>query len=122
MSSIQMSIGGLAATNPTTLTLPAPSGAVVPVANGVVATVQAADVPTALRAGWTIAPNQPWPAARVVHLSAPPGGAWPLNGTITFPDGTTAATVNGAAVIPIAWANLFNSYGWGPTPGASALD
>jgi hypothetical protein len=120
-NTVQMSVGGLAATNPATLTLPAPSGAVVPVTNGV-ATVQPQDVPTALRAGWTIGANQPWPAVQVKHLSAPAGGNWPVNGTITFPDGTTAAVTNGAAVIPIAWFTLYTSYGWSPTPGTSAMD
>jgi hypothetical protein len=63
-----------------------------------------------------------WPGARVVHLSAPVGSAWPVNGTITFPDGTTATVTNGAAVIPIAWANQYVAHGWGPTPILSGLD
>ncbi|MEA3197392.1 MAG: hypothetical protein QOF32_1444 [Gammaproteobacteria bacterium] len=102
------------------LQIPAPSLAVVAVVNGV-GSVNPADVPTAIRNGWTPMQGENWPGARVVHLSAPPG-AWPVNGTITFPDGATATVTNGAAVIPIAWVNQYIAYGWGPTPVLSGLD
>jgi hypothetical protein len=102
------------------LQIPAPSNAIVAVVNGV-GSVNPADVPTAIRNGWTVMQGENWPGARVVHLTAPPG-AWPVNGTITFPDGTTATVTNGAAVIPIAWANQYVAYGWGPTPILSGLD
>ncbi len=104
------------------VTIPAPSGAVVAVTNGV-GQVNAADVPTALRAGWKMRPGEPnWPAFAVKHLSAPANGNWPVNGTLTFPDGTTATVTSGAAVIPIAWANAYIAYGWSPTPVTSAMD
>jgi hypothetical protein len=118
MSTVQMSSGMSFTGN---VKLPAPSGATVALTNGI-GSVQAADVPTAIRAGWTIAANEPWPAARVLHLSAPAGGNWPVNGTLTFPDGQTATVTAGAAVIPVAWANAYIAYGWSPTPGASDLD
>src|SRR6266404_1962884 len=102
MATIQMIYGGFTGN----VTIPAPSGAVVALVNGV-GSVNAADVPSALRAGWVIAANQPWPAVQVKHLSAPPNGNWPVNGTITFPDGAIAAVTNGAAVIPIAWVNQY---------------
>jgi len=103
------------------VTLPAPSSAVVALVNGV-GQVNPQDVPTAIRAGWVVAAGQPWPSAAVRHLTIPPNGNWPTNGNITLPDGTVVAVTAGAAVIPIAWANLYVSYGWSPTPGASALD
>jgi hypothetical protein len=101
--------------------LPAPSLAVVALTLGI-GSVNAADVPVAIRLGWTVMNGENWPGAAVKHLSAPSNGNWPVNGTITFPDGTTAAVAAGAAVIPIAWANLYTSYGWFPTPVASAMD
>jgi hypothetical protein len=103
------------------LQIPAPSLAIVAVVNGV-GSVLPQDVPTAIRFGWTPMQGENWPGARVVHLSAPAGGNWPVNGTITFPDGTTAAVTNGAAVIPIAWVDQYIQYGWGPTPVLSGLD
>jgi len=102
-------------------TLPGPSGAVIALVNGV-GQVNPADVPTAIRSGWSVLPLQNWPGAAVRHLSAPPNGNWPVYGNINLPDGTVVAVVAGAAQIPIAWANLYVSYGWSPTPGASALD
>jgi hypothetical protein len=103
------------------LQIPAPSLAIVAVANGV-GSVNPADVPTAIRAGWSVMQGENWPGARVAHLSAPAGGSWPVNGTITFPDGTTATVTNGAAVIPVAWVDQYISYGWFPTPILSGLD
>lgn len=74
------------------LTLPSPSGSVVAVTGGI-GPVNGADVPLAIRSGWTVGPNEPWPGVRVMHLSAPPPprGNWPTSGSITFPDGQTAA-------------------------------
>jgi hypothetical protein len=86
MATIQMNSNSGVTGN---LTLPAPSGSIVAVVNGV-GSVNGADVPLALRSGWTTYPTEPWPAVRVAHLSAPPGN-WPTSGSITFPDGTTAA-------------------------------
>jgi hypothetical protein len=103
------------------VTIAAPSLAVVALVNGV-GSVNPADVPTAIRMGWTPMAGENWPGARVVHLSAPAGGNWPVNGTLTFPDGSTAAVTNGAAVIPAAWANQYIEYGWFPTPVLSGLD
>jgi hypothetical protein len=70
--------------------LPGPSGATVALTNGI-GSVNAVDIPTALRAGWLLGANEPWPVARVLHLSAPQPGNWPTTGSITFPDGQTAA-------------------------------
>jgi hypothetical protein len=103
------------------LQIPAPSNAIVAVVNGI-GSVNAADVPSALRSGWSVLAGENWPGARVAHLSAPAGGAWPVNGTITFLDGATATVTNGAAVIPIAWVNHYVALGWGPTPILSGLD
>ncbi len=91
------------------------SGAVVALTNGI-GQVNPQDVPVALRSGWTVQAGQNWPGAAVKHMSIPAGSNWPTNGTATFPDGTTAAITAGAALIPIAFANLFASYGWTQTP------
>ena len=94
MATLQMVYGGGVTGN---VTIPAPSGAIVAVVNGI-GSVNAADVPTALRSGWQMNPNEPnWPALAVRHLSAPagPGNNWPTSGSITLPDGQTA-TVTGA--------------------------
>ncbi len=116
--SIRMNSGSILTGN---LQIPAPSNAIVAVVNGI-GSVNAADVPTAIRNGWSVMQGEAWPAVRVVHLTAPAGGAWPVNGMITFPDGTTAAVTNGAAVIPVAWANTYIAYGWFPTPVLAGLD
>src|SRR6266436_3523520 len=108
MSTVQMS-SGLSFTG--NVTLSAPSGAIVALVNGI-GVVQAQDVPTAMRAGWTVQAGANWPGAAVRHMSIPPGGNWPINGTVTFPDGTTATITAGAALIPIAWFNLYTKYGW----------
>jgi hypothetical protein len=108
---------GLALTGKTHV--PGTSGIQVAVTNGI-ATVPAEAVPCALRAGWAMAANEPWPACRVAHLSAPAGG--PLNATIALPDGNTAEVMNGDALIPHKFATQFLSNGWTPTPGLSGLD
>jgi hypothetical protein len=90
MSTVQMNSGTGFTGN---LTIPAPSGAVVAVVGGV-GSVNAADVPTAIRSGWQLNGNDPtWPAIAIRHLSAPlpPGNSWPTSGSITLPDGQTAA-------------------------------
>ena len=102
-----------------TMQIPAPSLAIVAVVNGT-GSVSPADVPTAIRNGWTVAHGENWPAWRVVHLSAPAGGL--VNGTLQLPDGNTAEVVEGNALIPHRFETHFLSHGWSRTPGLSALD
>ena len=98
--------------------LPAPSGAVVSLTNGIGA-VNAADVPVALQAGWSVQVGETWPGKAVKHLSVPVGGAWPTSGTLTLPDGSTVTITAGTALIPIAWANWAIGLGWYATPVVS---
>jgi hypothetical protein len=87
MTTIRMNSG----TNYTgNLQIPQPSGSIVAVTNGI-GSVNAADVPVAVAANWTVMQGENWPGARVAHLSAPAAGAWPTSGTLTLPDGSTAA-------------------------------
>ena len=79
MSTIQMDSGTGFTGN---LTLPAPSGSVVAVTNGI-GPVIGADVPLAMRSGWKMRPGEPnWPAnAALMALSPeqaqPDSGAYP---------------------------------------------
>ena len=102
-----------------TMQIPAPSLAIVAVTNGI-GSVCAEDVPQAILAGWTVMQGEPWPACRVVHLSAPADGL--VNGTLHLPDGNTAEVVEGNALIPHRFETHFLSQGWSRTPGLSALD
>lgn len=113
MTTIQMD-SGLGWTG--TVTLGAPSLAQVALVNGI-GSVNAQDVPTALKLGWRIGPREPWPAVQVFHMTIPSYGAWPANGTVTFPDGSTTTTTSGTALIPILWLNWARQNGWTGTPG-----
>lgn len=75
-----------------------PSGATVTFTNGV-GSVNVEDVTLAILNGFQVGAGQPWPGASVKHMSAPTPGSWPTSGTITFPDGSTAAITGPLAAV-----------------------
>lgn len=92
-------------------TLPQPSGATYIAVNGVIA-AQGEDVDLLIKAGFQVMAGELWPQNRIVRMKVPTIGAWPSTGTVTFPDGATAAVVAGIAKIPQAWINWVANYGW----------
>jgi hypothetical protein len=75
-----------------------PSGLSVTFTNGI-GSVNAEDVPQAILNGLQVSAGQNWPGAMVKHLTAPTPGNWPTSGTITFPDGKTAAITGPLATV-----------------------
>lgn len=108
MTTIQMNTGtGRSGTH----SLPAPSGALISVTNGIAA-VNCEDVRIAMAAGWTIQAGQNWPAAELKRMAKPASDNWPANGSITSPDGQSITVTNGIALVPIAWVSYYTSLGW----------
>jgi hypothetical protein len=107
--SIQMSANNPG--NSYSITLPPPSGAVVPVVNGV-ATVQPEDVRLAMQQGLQVGPTENWPGAELVRMKAPQGAAWPSNGTIATPDGASVTVTGGVAKMPVQFVQAYIGYGW----------
>ena len=110
MSTIQMQTN--IASAPGGITLPAPSGVNYAITNGI-ASVNPEDVEIAIRTlNWSVCAGQNWPAGRATRMLTPKQGNWPASGSVTFPDGTTAVITAGQAVIPLAWIQWANGYGW----------
>ncbi|MDE2369367.1 MAG: hypothetical protein KGN16_10365 [Burkholderiales bacterium] len=97
-------------------TIPAPSGAIVALVNGV-GQVAPADVPVALQGGATILPGSNWPAVRVYHMTLPTIGNWAGAASVLTPDGTVLPVTAGNLLVPIAWLNWARGYGFTATPG-----
>lgn len=86
----------------------------VSLSNGIGA-VNAENVRLAIAAGWTVMPGEDWPNKEIRHMTPPTNGAWPSNGTVTAPDGTSISISSGIALVPRAWISYYRNLGWSAT-------
>lgn len=91
--------------------LPPPSGAVITFANGIGA-VPAEDVDIAIGMGWQVQAGESWPGGRLVRMTRPTNAAWPANGTVTLPDGSSLTITASVAKVPQAFVNYLANMGW----------
>ncbi len=92
-------------------TVALPAGASYAMTNGIVS-VNAVDVPAAIRIGWQVMAGQNLAAVLVNPMKIPTVGAWSASESVTFPDGSTATITSGIANIPAVWINWASQLGW----------
>ena len=112
MAQIQMQAPNTGA--PWNAQLPPPSGATYSVSASGIVSVNPEDVRLAQRSqAWVVMAGQPWPAAELLRMVSP-GGAWPVSGSTTLPDGATLTISSSVALVPIAWVQHLRGMGWTP--------
>ncbi len=57
------------------------------------------------------------PFAPIRLMKVPTSGGWPVNGTVTSPDGQVITITASIAPVPQAWCNTYVALGWQYVPG-----